>query len=180
MILKLKRTPGIYLVGFMGCGKSTVGERLADELGWQFADIDEEIVQDQGCSIVEIFDTGGEPAFRAIEAEHIRKKVRQIQTGRPMVLALGGGAFAEDVNFQLLQENGVSIWLDCSLDRIKSRLEGKSDRPLARDPERFSALFDKRQSAYARADHRVTIESNDPSVTVTRILELPLFNEAKK
>src|SRR5262245_24212715 len=128
MILKLKRTPGIYLVGFMGSGKSTVGERLADELGWAFVDINDDIVKAQGRSIADLFDMGGEPAFRDIEAECIYKRVRMIQTGRPMVVALGGGAFVEDRNFQMLQENGVSIWLDCSFELINERLQNKTDR----------------------------------------------------
>ncbi len=175
MILKLKRTPGIYLVGFMGSGKSTIGERLADELGWGFVDIDEDIVKAEGRSIVDIFDTGGEPAFREIEYECIRKRVRTIQTGRPMVVALGGGAFAEERNFQLLQENGVSIWLDCSFDLIRERLQHQFDRPLARDPQRFAELFEHRIPFYSRSDYRVMVDGNDPLAVVSRILELPLF-----
>ena len=179
MILKLKRTPGIYLVGFMGSGKSTIGERLADELGWNFADLDDDIVKAQGRSIVDIFDTGGEAAFREIETDCIRKRVRAVQTGRPHVLALGGGAFSQEINFNLLQENGVTIWLDCPLDLIRERLAGKSvDRPLARDPEHFEALYKQRAPVYARADHRVEVSSNDPSLTVVRILELPLFKQS--
>ena len=67
MILKLKRTPGIYLVGFMGCGKSTVGRALADELGWSFFDLDHDIESSAGSTIGEIFDTQGEEMFRALE-----------------------------------------------------------------------------------------------------------------
>jgi shikimate kinase len=176
MILKLKRTPGIYLVGFMGCGKSTVGERLADELGWNFVDLDDDIVKSQGRSIVDIFDTGGEAAFREIETDCLRKRIRAVQCGRPHVLALGGGAFAQENNYQMLQENGVTVWLDCSLDLIRTRLAGKSaDRPLARDPERFESLYEKRLPAYSRADYRVEITNNDPLATVAKILEFPLF-----
>jgi shikimate kinase len=176
MILKLKRTPGIYLVGFMGSGKTTVGERLAEELGWSFVDVDEDIVKREGRSIVDIFDTGGEQAFRELETDCIRKRVRMIQTGRPMVVALGGGAFAQDANFQLLQENGVSIWLDCPIERIRTRIEHCTDRPLARDPERFATLYEQRKAAYARADYRIAIENDDPSVALTHILQLPLFH----
>ncbi len=175
MILKLKRTPGIYLVGFMGCGKSTVGERLAEELGWNFVDLDDDIVKSQGRSIVDIFDTGGEAAFREIETECLRKRVRAVQSGRPHVLALGGGAFAQDVNYRLLQDNGVTVWLDCPLDLIRARLAGKNDRPLARDPERFESLYEQRLPAYSRADYRVEIASNDPLAAVAKILQFPLF-----
>jgi shikimate kinase len=175
MILKLKRTPGLYLTGFMGSGKTTIGERLADELGWGFVDMDEDIVKAQGCSIAEIFDTGGEEAFRALEHEALRKRVRMVQTGRPMVLALGGGAFVQQTNVDLLQDNGVSIWLDCPLPLIHKRLEGSTNRPLARDPERFEALYHTRQAAYGKADHRIEIVNNDPMEAVRRILALPLF-----
>ena len=74
MLLKLKRTPGLYLVGFMGSGKSAVGRLLADELGWSFADIDEDIEQAHGISIAEIFDTRGEQEFRGMEQEALRKQ----------------------------------------------------------------------------------------------------------
>ncbi len=74
MILKLKRTPAIYLVGFMGCGKSTVGRALADELGWTFVDLDEEIERKQGATIASIFDTRGEAAFREMECDALRER----------------------------------------------------------------------------------------------------------
>ena len=73
MILKLKRTPGIYLTGFMASGKTTIGRLLADELDWQFVDLDKEIEAQQGISIAEIFDTRGEQEFRRIETEAIRQ-----------------------------------------------------------------------------------------------------------
>src|ERR1700683_3255811 len=74
MLLKLKRTPGLYLVGFMGSGKSAVGRLLADELGWSFADVDDDIEKEQGVSIADIFDTRGEEEFRRLEQEAIRKR----------------------------------------------------------------------------------------------------------
>jgi shikimate kinase len=175
MTLKLKRTPGIYLVGFMGSGKTTVGERLADELGWTFVDLDADIVREQGCSIAEMFDVQGEEAFRAVEAEAIRRRVRAVQSGRPVVMALGGGAFVQEGNYQLLHENGVSIWLDCPLERIRERLHSATDRPLARDAERFAALYEQRRPGYAKADYRVEITSDDAAEAVRAILALPLF-----
>ncbi len=75
MILKLKQTPGIYLVGFMGCGKSTVGSALADELGWSFFDLDQEIEKAAGASVAEIFDQRGESEFRTLETEALKKRV---------------------------------------------------------------------------------------------------------
>jgi shikimate kinase len=175
MLLKLKRTPGLYLVGFMGSGKSAVGRLLAHELGWSFADTDEDIEQVQGVPIAAIFDQHGEPEFRALEREAVRKRVRDIECGRPMVLALGGGAFLDPDNRKLLDERGVTIWLDCSFPRICARIDGQSHRPLARDPEKFRQLFDDRQDAYRKAEYRIEADTDDPSVIVAEILKLPIF-----
>jgi shikimate kinase len=83
MILKLKRTPGIYLVGFMGSGKSTVGRALADELGWNFGDLDADIEQRASASVTQIFDTLGESVFREMETAALRERVHTVQMGRP-------------------------------------------------------------------------------------------------
>src|SRR5277367_2433426 len=175
MLLKLKRTPGIYLVGFMAAGKSTVGRLLADELGWHFCDLDQEIEEAHGASIAEIFDRRGEAEFRRIEQEQVHKRVREIERGKPMVVALGGGAFAQDANRALLIESGVPIWLDCSLERVHARLNGSGDRPLARDPEQLATLYDERRSAYSQADYRIEIDCDDPAQVVAAILKLPIF-----
>lgn len=175
MILKLARTPAIYLVGFMGSGKTTVGRRLADRLGWTFVDLDAEIEAEQGLSIAEIFDRYGEEHFRRLETEAIRQRVRLAQRGRPMVIALGGGAFARECNIDLLQHNGVTVWLDCPEAVAWGRVEANSDRPLARDRERFTALYETRRACYARADFRVESYSDDPESIVEAVLGLPIF-----
>ncbi|HFB97988.1 MAG TPA: shikimate kinase [Bryobacterales bacterium] len=175
MILKLKRTPGLYLVGFMGCGKTTVGRRLADELGWRFADVDEEIEAKTGMKIADIFDQRGEEEFRRIEHEAIAERVREIERGRPTVVALGGGAFTRDENVELVTEHGVAIWLDCPLEVCRKRVAETDERPLARDPERFARLYEERRPAYARADYRIETGDDPPEEVVRRILELPIF-----
>jgi shikimate kinase len=175
MILKLKRTPGLYLVGFMACGKTTIGRLLADELGWSFADLDEDIVAEHGAAIVEIFDSLGEEEFRKREQVAIRKRVTQIERGRPMVVALGGGTFVPPANQDLLIDNGITIWLDCSFERVCSRIEGSSHRPLARDPEKFEQLYKDRRASYEKAEHRIEIHSDDPAAAVAAILKLPVF-----
>ena len=175
MILKLKRTPGIYLVGFMGSGKSTIGRLLAERLGWQFADLDEEIEAEQETTIANLFEKIGEPEFRRIESAALRKHVRTIECGRPTVVALGGGTFVQSDNFDLLENHGVTIWLDCPLETVRQRVERASHRPLARDQRRFEELFHSRQAAYAKADYRIRIESDDPSAALDEILKLPLF-----
>jgi len=175
MLLKLKRTPGLYLVGFMGSGKSAVGRLLAEELGWGFADVDEDIENLQGVPIAEIFDTRGEAEFRRIERETLRKRVREIECGKPMVLALGGGAFVDAENRKILEERGVTLWLDCPFPRICSRLEGQTDRPLARDPDKFRQLFDDRRDVYSQAEYRIEADTDDAPAVVAQILKLPIF-----
>jgi shikimate kinase len=175
MLLKLKRTPGLYLVGFMGSGKSAVGRLLADELGWPFGDIDEDIELAQGVSIAEIFDQRGEEEFRKLEQEALRKRVREVEGGKPLVLALGGGAFVDQVNQKLLEERGVTLWLDCSFPRICTRMEGQTHRPLARDPDKFRQLYDERRDAYSKAEYRIEADTDDATAVVAEILKLPIF-----
>lgn len=175
MIIKLARTPAIYLVGFMGSGKTTVGRLLADRLGWNFVDLDAEIEAEQGMSIAEIFDRYGEQHFRKIEAEAVRGRVRMAQAGRPMVVALGGGAFAQPANCDLIEHNGLTVWLDCPVAVAWERVESNSDRPLARDRRAFAALHEARQASYARADFRIEASADDAESVVEAVLGLPIF-----
>jgi shikimate kinase len=175
MILKLKRTPGIYLVGYMGSGKSTIGRRLAEELGWTFADLDEEIESAQGRPISTIFDQDGEPAFRRIEHDALAAHLHRIQAGTPTVLALGGGAFSRPENRELIANNGISIWLHCPVGTLWERVSLATHRPLARDRARFEALYLTRRPDYAMAEYRIEACDSDPLVAVASFLELPLF-----
>jgi shikimate kinase len=175
MILKLKRTPGIYIVGFMGCGKSTIGRILAERLGWPFADLDEDIEAVQKVRISDIFEQRGEAEFRRIETEALRKRVRAVESGRPIVLALGGGAFAQSENVEMVRDNGVSVWLDCTLEILQERVGRASHRPLARDEKKFAELFQARQKAYNRADFRIPVDNDPPGLHVDKILMLPIF-----
>src|SRR5581483_7138127 len=93
MVLKLKRTPGIYLVGFMGCGKTTIGQHLARRIGWHFADLDHDIEKVHGGTVQQIFAEHGETHFRDLEHKALRKRVNDVERGFPMVIALGGGTF---------------------------------------------------------------------------------------
>lgn len=175
MHIKLKRSPGIYLAGFMGSGKSTVGMALAAHLGWDFVDIDKNIEVQEGESIPSIFDSRGEAEFRRIEKESIRQQVRKIERGVPTVVALGGGAFVEPGNYELIENHGVTVWIDCSFEEVQRRLVGhEQERPNARDPVRFKLLYDARRAGYGRADFRVDGDC-DPPATVTAILALPLW-----
>jgi shikimate kinase len=176
MTLKLKRTPGIYLVGFMAAGKSTIGSALAEQLGWSFVDIDLEIERQEQLTVAELFIERGETAFRDLETAMIRQRVSTIRTGSPSVVALGGGAFVQPRNWELLENNGVTIWLDCPFDLVCRRLNGDVTRPLARDLSRLAQIFQDRRPLYSRADFRVEITTEeDVCGAVERILQLPLF-----
>jgi shikimate kinase len=159
----------------MGCGKSTVGHALADRLGWPFVDLDQEIEQREGTTISAIFSSQGEPEFRRIESEVLDARIKSISGGRPNVVALGGGAFQSDKNIDVVNNNGVSIWLDCPLDMVERRVAEETHRPLARDPERFRTLYKDRRDHYARAEYRIEVSSDDPAEAVDKILALKLL-----
>jgi shikimate kinase len=162
----------IYLLGFMGSGKSTVGHLLAQELHWPFVDLDSTIEAGQGATVREIFDQHGEPFFRELEHAALVEASR----AEPVVIALGGGTFAQKVNFDFIRERGgTTIWLDCGLEGLLARCAGKNDRPLFRDPESFGKLLEQRLPFYRMAEHRVTTEGRQPQQVVEQILRLPLF-----
>ena len=175
MTLKLKRTPGLYLVGFMAAGKTTVGSALAEELGWPFVDIDREIEMREGKKVAEIFLERGEEAFRELETAAIRRYVSRIEAGHPCVIALGGGAFAQARNWELIVNNGVTVWLDCTIDTVRRRLDGDSTRPLASDGAVLAQLFEDRRPLYARADFRIDVDCDDVAAIVRKVLALPIF-----
>jgi len=175
MNLRLKQTPGIYLLGFMASGKSTVGRHLAHRLGWSFFDLDDEIEAAEKTTIAQIFDTRGEAEFRRIESEILAQHVRSIEHGRPAVVALGGGAFITPANRDLASNNGVSVWLDCDFDRIARRVAWATHRPLARDPGKLAALFNERRDIYRLADVHVPVETDDAEAVATAILTHPFF-----
>lgn len=174
MHLKLKISPVIVLVGFMGCGKSTVGRLLAERLGWQFVDLDDEIERRSGTQILEIFEEQGEPKFRELEHEALVEQMRLARQGRPRVLALGGGAFAEERNREQMDIGGLSIWLDCPVETLWQRVLSEPQRPLARRREEFERLYQERRAHYGRADFTLA-DTGQPAEIVAAILKLPLF-----
>jgi shikimate kinase len=150
----------IVLVGMMGAGKSSIGRRLASELGLPFVDADGEIEAAAGMTISEIFETHGEPYFRSGEA----RVIARLLEGGPQVLASGGGAFINPQTRALIRARGVSVWLKADLDVLMRRIRRRSDRPLLKtdDPERtLQRLIEERYPVYAEAD--VTVYSRDVS-----------------
>lgn len=139
--------------------------------------MDAEIESREGRAISEIFRDRGEAGFREIERRVLRTHVRSIETGQPCVLALGGGAFVQPDNRELLQNNGVTLWLDCPLDVIQRRLNGDMARPLAAQPNGLGRLYEDRRPLYSRADYRVEVDTEDVTELIHRILKLPLFGQ---
>lgn len=148
----------IVLVGIMGCGKSTVGRRLAQRLHLDFVDADTEIERAANMTVAEIFAEHGEPYFRSGEERVI---ARLLKSG-PQVLATGGGAFMSEATRKAIASLGLSLWLQADLETVMSRVRRKSNRPLLQtaDPEgTMRALMDKRHPIYALAD--MTVQSRD-------------------
>jgi shikimate kinase len=148
----------LVLVGLMGCGKSSVGRRLATALDLRFVDADEEIQLAADQTIPEIFETHGEDYFRAGE----RRVIARILQNGPQVLATGGGAFMNEQTRAAIKANGISIWLKADLPLLMKRVLRRDNRPLLKtaDPEaRMRELMATRYPIYAQAD--VTVASRD-------------------
>ena len=146
------------MVGLMGCGKSSVGRRLAQLVGLSFVDADEEIERSAGKTIPEIFEDHGEDYFRAGE----RRVIARLLKGGPQVLATGGGAFLNAETRANVREHGVSVWLKADLPVLMRRVRRRSNRPLLKsaDPEAVMRnLMTVRYPIYAFAD--ITVESRD-------------------
>lgn len=160
--MKSKITDNIFLVGLMGAGKSTIGRRLAQELGRQFRDSDNEIENKTGVSIDVIFDIEGEQGFRRRETGMLKELVGE----RGIVLATGGGAALAPENRELLRDNGLVIYLKASAERLAGRVRLDRHRPLLRSGdklERMRELMIERDPIYQQlAD--VVVETNNSSV----------------
>jgi shikimate kinase len=172
----MKPISGLYLVGFMASGKTTIGRALAQELGWPFIDIDTEIEAREGRAISQIFAERGESLFREVETEVIR----QFAAGSSAVIALGGGAFVQPANRELIENSGVAVWLDCPLEIIRKRLGDDSARPLAANRNGLEKLFADRRPLYARANYRIEVDTDNLPEILERILALPIFQRAAK
>jgi shikimate kinase len=162
----------IYLLGFMGVGKTTLGALLAQRLHWPFIDLDATIEAGQQTTIRQIFENAGETFFREIE----RAALIEASKTEPAVIALGGGTFVQPDNFEFIQENGgATVWLDCPLDELRRRCEDKTDRPLFKDPVSFARLFEQRLPFYQRARFRISTEGRSPEQIVEDILHLQVI-----
>lgn len=151
----------IYLVGFMGTGKTSVGRQLAKEKGWSFVDLDELIELKQQRRIVEIFAQDGEPYFRKIE----KKLLKQVSTQKKFVVACGGGVVLDKANIKIMKKSGILICLCANGEEILKRVSSNSLRPIlnvAHPRERIELLLKMRTPYYMQADK--AIDTSDLSI----------------
>lgn len=159
----------IFLVGFMGAGKTTVGRALALHLEYNFFDLDELIAERTGKSVQEIFAERGEVEFRSLESEAIQSCSGMVRA----VIALGGGAYVLEENRKAVRAIGKIVWLDCPLEVCLRRISGDKSRPLLGDEDEMMALLARRRTAYAQADYSVKAGDLSPeelAIEITRLL----------
>ena len=171
-------TDRIYITGFMGSGKSTVGPLLAKSLRYQFIDLDATIESKEGKRVPEIFRERGEPDFRSLE----RRELRLLSSLDGIVVATGGGALTDPGSLAIVRESGVLVYLEVPFETLLARLRGRRGRPMiASDDgtplgdeqlrERIRSLLRSREPFYRRADIIVDAGSGSPAGTVSAILD---------
>ena len=161
----------ICLVGFMGAGKTTVGRALATKLGWEFVDLDDLIAARDGRPIPEIFKDSGEKAFRDLERQLLQETIPSSRMAGT-VLSLGGGAFIDNTNQQLLRENEIpAVLLDASAEELFLRCQQPGvERPLLSDRNGFYALYQRRRPAYLNAEFSIQTAGREIASIVDEII----------
>jgi shikimate kinase len=156
----------LYLVGFMGAGKSSVARALGRRTGWRVEDIDYRIEAREHQRVAEIFARRGEPYFRSIE----RAVLLDLLPQRHAVVATGGGTFVDPENRAAMLSDGAVAWLDVPLERVIERVPADGRRPLAADRVQMEHLYARRRAAYSQAHIRIDASRSVPEI-VERILE---------
>jgi shikimate kinase len=161
------RADKIYLVGFMGAGKSSVARALGKRLDWKVEDVDDRIERAERRDIPTIFREAGEPYFRARERDTLIALLPQ----RGTVVASGGGTFVDPANRELMLRDGAVIWLDAPLSTVVSRVPSDGRRPLATDRLAMEQLYNQRLAAYRLAHFRVDAGRGSVEELVDHIME---------
>jgi shikimate kinase len=158
----------VYLVGFMAAGKTTVARGVARRLDWRALDIDDMVERREHASVADIFAKHGEPYFRQSE-----RTVLAEQIGVPhLVVATGGGTFADPQNRALINADGLSVWLDIPLEQAIARLPVDGRRPLANDREAFERLYHARRVVYQEAHIRIDAGRQTSAALVEQLMDL--------
>lgn len=160
-------TDKIYLVGFMASGKSTIARALAARLRWRAEDVDELIERRERTTIAQIFATQGEAYFRSVEKEILKV----LQPLRHVIVATGGGTFADAENRAAINLDGVSVWIDVPLVDLIPRIPLDGRRPLAANRAELERLYAARVDSYRMAHIRVTASRVSSAAVAERILE---------
>jgi shikimate kinase len=161
----------IYLVGFMGTGKSFVGKILAGQLNAKFIEMDEELERRAGKKIVDIFKDEGEANFRLMERMLLEELAKQDGN----VVSCGGGAVCNDYNLALVKTSGFSFNLQSSPEKIYERTKKNTDRPLLQVENpllKIKELLSKREPFYAQADHHIKSEEETPQQVADAIMNI--------
>ena len=147
----------LFLVGFMGAGKTSVGRALAQRLNWSFEDLDQRIEDREQRTVPQIFRDFGESEFRRVEHAALQDVLEEIRNGAVKIIALGGGAFVQEQNAALLSASGIpTLFLDAPVEELWQRCctqasEAGTERPLLRNFDQFRRLYEARRPAYLRA-----------------------------
>jgi shikimate kinase len=151
----------VFLAGFMGAGKTSVGRALGRRLNWVFEDLDDRIEQREGRTVAEIFRDSGESAFRQAEHAALRQVLEELQGGVARIVALGGGAFVQKGNADMLQAAGMpAVFLDAPVEELWRRCckqadEAVAERPLLKSAAQFRKLHESRSKNYLKASLKV-------------------------
>lgn len=160
----------VFLIGMMGVGKTSVGQQLAQKLGYRFFDTDVLICQATGQTINQIFAEEGEEGFRQLESQVLG----ELSAYTRSAVATGGGIVLRQKNWGYLH-HGLVVWLDAPVEVIMNRLAGDTTRPLLQEtaPEqKLTSLLEQRQSLYAQADLQISIEADQtPETIASRVIE---------
>ncbi len=157
----------LYLVGFMGAGKSTVARALAKRLDWKAEDIDERIEKRERRDIPTIFRQDGEPYFRSVEQEELIA----LLPARGTVVATGGGTIVDPVAREMMLRDGAVIWLDAPFATVLDRVPLDGRRPLAADRLEMESLYNQRLMAYSRAHLRLDAGKGSVEELVDQIVD---------
>lgn len=179
----------IYLTGFMTSGKSTLGRILANVLGWNFYDLDQEIEKDEKKRVTEIFETSGESYFRKTESE----KLKSLSKEKKVVISLGGGTIVNEENVNFIVTNGKLVYLKVEPEIIYTRIKKKTDRPLFKEfvlaentKEDFiikiKSMLDEREKYYKKANIVFDVDNSPIGITVDRLAKIvnKIINEENK
>lgn len=164
-----KPEPNLYLVGFMGTGKTTIGRAVAYRLKYQLFDSDHEIERAEGCTIPEIFEKKGEPYFRRLE----RRFIEAGHPGDKCVIACGGGLVVQPGTLSFLRKKGVVICLHASLETVLDRTSTNRNRPLldVADPrERIKTLYAEREPIYKRAGTVILTDQRPAADIISHVM----------